>query len=73
MQVSYDLVNLCPPVRIDKVINVLEVTLDKDKEQLKKHTKLTSTDISELTEFCLSKCYFLYESNIHLFQSICTN
>ena len=68
MQVSYDVVNLYPSVPVDKGINVLIDTLNNDKEHLKERTKLTLTDIHKLTEFCLSKCYFLYENNLCLFQ-----
>ena len=34
----------------------------------KERTKLTLTDIHKLKELCLSKCYFLYENNLRLFQ-----
>ena len=44
-------------------------TLNNDKEHLQERTKLTLTDIHKLTELCLSKCYFLYENNLHLFQN----
>ena len=44
-------------------------TLNNDKEHLQERTKLTLTDIHKLTELCLSKCYFLYENNLRLFQN----
>ena len=44
-------------------------TLTNDKEHLQERTKLTETDIHKLTELSLSKCYFLYENNVRLFQN----
>ena len=44
-------------------------TWNNDKEHLQKRTKLTLTDIHKLTELCLSKCYFLYENILRLFQN----
>ena len=69
VQVSFDEVNLYPPVPVDKAINILIDILNSDKEHLKKRTKLTLTDIHKLTELCLYKCYFLYENNLRLFQN----
>ena len=50
MQASYDVVNVYPSVPADKAINVLIVTLNNDKKQLKDRTKSTLTDIHKLTE-----------------------
>ena len=69
MQVSYGVVNLYPSVPVDKAINILMDTLNNGKEHLQERTKLTLTDIHKLTELCLSKCYFLYENNLRLFQN----
>ena len=44
-------------------------TLNNDKEHLQQLTKLTLTDIHNLTELCLSKCYFLYENNLRLLKN----
>ena len=44
-------------------------TLNNDKEHLKERTESTLTDIHKLTELCLSKCYFLYDNNLRLFQN----
>ena len=59
-------INLYPSVPVDKAINVVT---DNNREYLKECTKLTLTDIHKLTELCLSKCYFLYGNNLHLFQN----
>ena len=32
------------------------------------HTELTLTNLHKSTELCLSKCYFLHENNLRLFQ-----
>ena len=50
-------------------MNVLIYTLNNDKEHLKERTKLTLRDIHKLLELCLSKCYFIYENNLRLFQN----
>jgi hypothetical protein len=65
VQVSYDVVNLYPSVPIKESIDVLISQLEKDREDLKKHTKLRIKEIKELLELCLSKCYFLYNGEIH--------
>ena len=69
VRVSYDVVNLYSSVPVDKAINVLMDILNNDKEHLQKRTKLTLTDIHKLAELCLSKCYFLYENILRLFQN----
>ena len=69
MQLSYDVVNLDPSVPADEAMNVLMDILNNDKEHLQECTKLTLTDIHELMELCLSKCYYLYENNLCLFQN----
>ena len=69
VQVSYGAVNLYPSVPVDKAINVLIDTINNNKEQPKKHTKLTTIDIHKVMALYLSKCYFLYENNLCLFQN----
>ena len=44
-------------------------TLDNDLDDLNTRTKLTLTDIHNLTELCLSKSYFLYENKIRLLEN----
>ena len=68
VQVSCGVVNLYPSVPVDKAINILMNTFNSDKEHLQERTKLTLMDIHKLTELSLSKCYFLYENNLRLFQ-----
>lgn len=65
VQVSYDVVNLYPSVPIKESIDVLISQLEEDRENLKNQTKLQINEIKELLELCLSKCYFLYNGEIH--------
>ena len=58
IQVSYDVTNLYPSIPIDKAIDVILQQLSEDYEDLKTRTKLTLVDIQELTELCVSECYF---------------
>ena len=69
IQVSYDVINFYPSIPIDKAITVLIETLINDLDDLNTRTKLTLTDIHKLTELCLSKSYFLYESKIRLLEN----
>ena len=64
IQVSYDVVNLYPSVRLDRSIQVIVKFLQDDHAELKKRTKLNLTDIQQLLELCLSECYFLYNNVI---------
>ena len=64
VQVSYDVVNLYPTVPLKKATEVVLDLLKKD-DDLKKHTKLTLSEIKKLLELCLSKCYFIWNSEIH--------
>ena len=69
IQVSYDVTRLYPSILIDKAITVLIDTLNNDLDDLNNRTKLTLNDIPKLTEFCLSKSYFLYENKIRLLEN----
>ena len=64
VQVSYDVVNLYPTVPLKKATKVILDLLEKD-EDFKKYTKLTILEIKKLLELCLSKCYFIWNSEIH--------
>ena len=54
----YDIVNLYPSVPINKALDALIDQLNNDQDDLMKRTKLCLKDSYELTELCLSKCYF---------------
>ena len=49
--------------------HILIDTLNNDLDDLNTRTKLTLTDIHNLTELCLSKSYFLYENKIRLLEN----
>ena len=67
-KVSYDAVNVYPPVRVDKARNVLIYSLNNNKEQLSEYKKLSLRDIHKLTELYLSVNY-LFENYPRLFQN----
>ena len=69
VQVSYDIVNLYFSVLINKILNVLIDQLNNDKDDLIKKTKLCLNDIYELTELCLSRCYFLWNNEIRILKN----
>ena len=62
MQVSYDVTNLYPSIPIDKAIDVILQELSEDYDDLKTRTKLKLVDIQQLTELCVSECYFLWDN-----------
>ena len=67
IQVSYDVVNLYPSVPLKEATTVILDLLNSDTE-LKKRTKLNIKEIKSLIEICLSKCYFLWNNEIHELQ-----
>ena len=64
VQVSYDVVNLYPSVPVKEATEVIVDLLNKDTN-LKQHTKLEILEIKSLIDICLSKCYFLWNDEIH--------
>ena len=64
VQVSYDVVNLYPTVPLKKATDAILDLLNKD-DDLKNQTKLTLLELRQLLELCLSKCYFIWNSEIH--------
>ena len=67
VQVSYDVVNLYPSVPLKEATTVILDLLNNDTE-LKNKTKLNIMEIKTLIEICLSKCYFLWNDEIHKLQ-----
>ena len=53
IQVSYDIFNLYPPVRLDKAIQVKLEFLQDDSTGLTTRSKLNLTDMHKLLEICL--------------------
>ena len=64
VQVSYDVVNLYPTVPLQKATDAVLDLLHKD-DDLKTRTKLTLSELKQLLQLCLSKCYFIWNSEIH--------
>ena len=69
VQVSHDIINLYASVPINKTLDVLIDQLNNNKDDLMKITKLCLKDISELAEFCVSKCYFLWNNEIRILKN----
>ena len=67
VQVSYDVVNLYPSIPIPESIGIVLQQLNNDPE-FTTRTKLTIDEVRILLELCLSYCYFLYESDIHVLE-----
>ena len=65
VQVSYDVVNLYPSVPLKEATIVILDLLRQDPD-LSKYTKLGITEIKMLIELCLSKCYFIWNDEIHM-------
>ena len=64
VQVSYDVVNLYPSVPLKKATLVI-LDIIREHPGVLTNTKLTIDDIKTLIELCLSKCYFLWNDEIH--------
>ena len=65
VQVSFDVVNLYPSIPLKRATIVI-IHLLKQDEDLCKRTKLKIPEIKMLIELCLSRCYFLWNDEIHL-------
>ena len=65
VQVSYDVVNLYPSIPVKEATVVLIEQLNQDWENVKNSTKLKINEIKDLVELCLSRCYFLWNTEFH--------
>lgn len=64
-QVSYDVVNLYPKVPLKEATEVA-IDLLREDPSLKSRTKLKLPEIKEMVELCLSRCYFIWNEEIHV-------
>ena len=64
VQVSYDVVNLYPKVPLKESTNVILDMVRNDPDILR-GKKIKINDVKKLIELCLSKCYFLWNDEIH--------
>jgi len=64
IQVSYDVIALYPSVPIDKAIRVIMDMVSQNFDEIRKISKLTTSDIHTLIELCLKKCYFLWDNTL---------
>jgi len=67
IQVSYDVINLYPSIPIMAAITVVATLLAQD-EGFSARTKLTMDEVCMLIKVALSRCYFLWEDEIHVLQ-----
>ena len=68
VQVSYDVVNLYPAVPLKEATDVIVQMISNDTEITRK-SKLKIDEIKMLIELCLSKCYFLWNNEIHILEN----
>ena len=64
IQVSYDVINLYPSIPLKEATTVI-LDIIKEDPELKANTKLTIMEIKKLIDVCLSKCYFVWNNEIH--------
>ena len=64
VQVSYDVVNLYPSVPLKEATDVILEIVRNDPDTLQ-GKKIKINDVKKLIELCLSKCYFLWNNEIH--------
>ena len=62
---SFDVVNLYPSIPLKRATIVI-IDLLRQDEDLHTRTKLKIPEIKILIELCLSRCYFLWNDEIHL-------
>ena len=67
VQVSYDVINLYPSIPIEAVIEVVINMLTND-EEFGSQTNLTITEVHTLLKLCLSRCYFIWDGEIHVLE-----
>ena len=65
IQVSYDVVNLYPSIPIKASCDVVAGLLNQD-EGFSGRTQLTVEEVHTLIKVTLSRCYFLWEDEIHV-------
>ena len=64
VQVSYDVVNLYPSVPLMEATTVILDMIRSDPDVLR-GKKIKINDVKKLIELCLSRCYFLFDNQIH--------
>ena len=68
VQVSYDVVNLYPSIPIEAACNVVTGMLSNDDE-FQNRTSLSIPEVDSLIKLCLSKCYFVWDNEIHMLEN----
>ena len=65
VQVSFDVVNLYPSVPLKEATKVI-LDLLKGDPSYSNYTKLRLNEIKEMIELCISRCYFIWNEEIHV-------
>jgi len=65
VQVSYDVVNLYPSVPIEAACGIVVDMLSND-DGFESRTSLSIQEVKTLIRLCVSKCYFVWENDIHV-------
>lgn len=64
---SYVILNLYPPLPINKALHIFTDQLNSDKDNLMRRTKYCLKNTYELIEPCLCKFYFTWNNDIRVF------
>ena len=65
VQVSFDVVNLYPSIPLKEATKVILDLLKEDPSH-SNYTKLKLNEIKEMIELCISRCYFVWNDEIHV-------
>jgi hypothetical protein len=65
VQVSFDVINLYPSVPLKEATKVI-LDLLKEDPSYRNYTKLKLKEIKEMIELCISRCYFIWNEEIHV-------
>ena len=65
VQVSFDVVNLYPSVPLKEATKVI-LDLLKEDQSYSNYTRLKINEIKEMIELCISRCYFIWNQEIHI-------
>ena len=68
VQVSYDVVNLYPSIPIEAACKVVLDMLSND-EEFQSRRSLSILQVDALIKLCLSKCYFVWDNEIHMLEN----
>ena len=65
VQVSFDVLNLYPSIPLKEATKVI-LDLLKEDHSYSNYTRLKLNEIKEMIELCISRCYFIWNEEIHV-------